>query len=93
MYMYLFCNSIIFVDLYLVLKNPFQGRGSRVKWYYALCAIQFLVYTLVYTQTEVQVKKTVLGFHFKSRLYFQYLEAIFAFATLVAAILVLCRLG
>jgi hypothetical protein len=93
MYMVLFFNSIIFIDLYLVLKNPFQRREDRIKWYYAASVIQFVIYSVIYTQTEVHVKKTVLGFKFKSRNYFQVVEAAFAVATVVAGTIVMCRLG
>jgi len=27
-------NSIIFLDLWLTLRNPFYPRGRRAKWYY-----------------------------------------------------------
>lgn len=36
-------NSVIFFDLYLVIKNPFVNRGSRMKWYVLYIGISITV--------------------------------------------------
>jgi len=32
-------NFLVFLDLYLSLRNPFKPRQSRTKWYYLFAAI------------------------------------------------------
>jgi len=32
-------NFLVFLDLYLTLRNPFKPRQSRTKWYYLFAVI------------------------------------------------------
>lgn len=43
-------NSLIFLDLYLTLKNPFTERQSRTKIYYSVATgfLLFMVGTYIY---------------------------------------------
>ena len=45
--MYVF-NAIIFVDLYLTLKNPFYPREKRTMYYYLLTACAMLTWIVIY---------------------------------------------
>ncbi len=35
-FFYLTCNTFLCLDLYLMLKEPFKSKESRMKWYYLI---------------------------------------------------------
>jgi hypothetical protein len=43
-----YLNAVLFVDLYLTIKNPFFQREKRVKWYYIGAAGVLVLMLLLY---------------------------------------------
>ena len=46
--MSLVINSIILVDLYLSLNNPFYPKYKRAKWYYLIITLVFIPFSISY---------------------------------------------
>ena len=44
--MSLVINSILLIDLYLSLTNPFYPTSKRIKWYYTLMLIVFIAFSI-----------------------------------------------
>ena len=54
MFLVFLCNSIVFIDLFLTLRNPFQPKEQRAKYYYGTIVIIILVF-LFFTAKDVRV--------------------------------------
>lgn len=98
--MHLAANSIIFIDLYLTLKNPFYPREKRVFSYKIFLLVVFLfsgtniLYSIIYEGTNLNLydKDRQSGAIF----YFILYTSILTSFTIVPTILVifkLCRKG
>ena len=54
MYVQITANSIIFLDLYLTLNNPFHPRHKRVKWYFGMVTILYIAIIATFTKALTQ---------------------------------------
>lgn len=45
-YLNLLFNSIVFIDLYLTIKNPFYPREQRAKVYWAVVAVVIILFCI-----------------------------------------------
>ena len=60
MFTFLAAYSVVFIDLYLTLKNPFYPRGKRVIWYKIYLILCFLVgLTMIIKNPDSYVKITL----------------------------------
>ena len=73
-------SSLIFIDLYLTLKNPFKKRSSRVKYYLLIILLNVFV-TLLYKKRDNA-----------DNMFFVVYSFLTAFPAIVSAILVMKRL-
>ena len=87
--MTLVINSIIFIDLYFTLKNPFYPREKRTKFYYLLLIAMFTEQILVY----VIFKPSGPGFSGTKLFISQGFSVTLSAFTIFAAISVLLRLS
>ena len=46
-------NWFLFMDLYLMIKDPFNGRGAMYKMYYAILLLCFVVSIVVMQKTKI----------------------------------------
>ena len=99
-YMHLAANSIIFIDLYLTLKNPFYPREKRVSKYNIFLLVVF-IFSAINILYSIGNKGTNLNLYDKSRqtiaisIFGLYTLVLFLF-TVVPTLLVifkLCRKG
>ena len=99
-YMHLAANSIIFIDLYLTLKNPFYPREKRVSRYNIFLLVVF-IFSAINILYSIISQGTNLNLYDKSRqkisinLFVLYTSVLFLF-TVVPTLLVifkLCRKG
>ena len=87
MFTFLAAHSIVFMDLYFTLKNPFYPRGKRVIWYQIYLLICFLFGVLMAMSTLSEEAYVSIMFYVYLSLYF---------LTLVPTVLVsfkLCKKG
>ena len=61
-YLHLGANSVIFIDLYLTLKNPFYPRKKRV-WKYRIFLLMILVFALINMLKSIFTYQTSLNLY------------------------------
>jgi hypothetical protein len=51
-------NMIVFLDLWLTLRNPFYDRNKRVKFYWVYLLVQtiFLIFALIYNHNMLYIE-------------------------------------
>lgn len=90
--MNLFCNSLIFFDVYFTIRNPFSERSKRFKWYLSLMVLSTVLYIFFYYYTDHD-DKLKAGFKYGSKIYYQILDSLLSAITIVAIVLVIHRLN
>ena len=88
-FMNLFFNSIVFIDLYLTIKNPFYPREHRSKFYWLLTLIIFLSFSISYKIFDPQGP----GLNYDYRYIYKDASGIMSLITILVTLLVLKRLN
>ena len=94
-------NSMLFIDLYLTLRNPFKPRESRVKWYFIFTTLMGLITIIPKTSDSLYItsyinKSLPFPLFFNKGLMFLPLSIPLILVTLIFVIKIiiqLCRKG
>lgn len=87
-------NSIFFIDLYLIIKNPFVPRESRMKWYLAFIVTFMLlkVITDIVENSNVKFAEYIQDGGENVKRVGTFFLATFAFVTIPTIVIIIKRL-
>lgn len=89
-------NAALFLDIYLIIRNPFFPRSKRETIYYSVIAVIVFIHFVITTNFVAFHSNGILLMNFEKGIWFvdyqRYLIAIIFIVTLLIAIAILFRL-